>query len=757
MNKIFSDLKDTNMIAKSTLSLVIPVLRGPPNRLHYISRLKTYTKQYCAFLGITDSTICDNVIKKCIQDVDDFEDENFDLNHFNIKNNNIVDQESCAKAWGSSVQNQVNEIVKSAKLRHLLYKLKGPPDDPNDPNDRVDYHDTKAWINHIVPDKLKDSVSQRLNHEFDNVKTVADHDDCKKYNIHDRECSLDIYNDLIIDNNIDKIIPIQKYIQDLPIEDELLDPNDSITLIKKFFNINIPAEESHIKLTDILSVNQIELKYKSIQLEQQRRVDGVYGDRTSAQITQYGKIQRYIDNLLKTVDVHERKQFLNIINWLAYWQQYHLPLFGTVFYSTNNLSPSDRIKFHNLTQEYEQLLQLRGGVNVDNQILNFYPNLMGVNQHNLIKKLIQTIFILDDREYNYSNIILTDYKSIMTNNQHTSYILRMFTRMIPFLRETSYTIELNDYIIHTAHDHIKDIFKDIAITTGTETQSKYNIITLEDVEGLFNQIRYSNISSSIQTQIINGILQLLKIEFKIDPNNYKNEIISKAIIKREYYRTIAQISDDEKELLKLSYQLQNMRILEEQTDLLEVQFPIGDFPIIFPMQKVLFLIRNETNLDKILAFYQALKNDDVTTSIGDLTNIIHYFLEILKERGITIENEGDIIEFVRTTNSFDKKLVKTARILQILGSVEHDGIVSGVSEYLDPTNHIPNIDNITISIPTREGNQETIQNYLKTLNIQKKSISHSVSNLKKIKLQLSKYAEIQDFLRLVRKHYYYLQ
>jgi len=131
--------------------------------------IKKIVNTHCAKLGIFDEDICDNITKKCILNEDNF--ENFvesDRKKLKITENNIENQDICSKAWGNSIRQQVDEIIKSLHLRRLLLKQ----NIKNSSNLDKSYLKTTDWINHVVPENLKSHIiDQYKDKAFENIKS----------------------------------------------------------------------------------------------------------------------------------------------------------------------------------------------------------------------------------------------------------------------------------------------------------------------------------------------------------------------------------------------------------------------------------------------------------------------------------------------------------------------------------------------------------------------------------------------------------
>ena len=311
-------------------------------------------------------------------------------------------------------------------------------------------------------------------------------------------------------------------------------------------------------------------------------------------------------------------------------------------------------------------------------------------------------------------------------------------------------IELNDFIVH--NEEYNKIFADIAKKTGTEYENQHILITADSIDRLFHKINNSNATESVKKEIKDGILKLLEVQFEIKIKNYKDykkDIINEVIIKKEYFKTIATIDKDDVELLKLSYDIFHLNQVRNQSKQLESElpFPFSVFPYIAPMQKVLFLISNETDMDRAYAFYQAIKDDDVKTSIGKLNNIISYYFEYLDKQNVNIVNKDEIQKLIRDVNIFDKKLVKIARSLQILTAIDENSNHKTFTIDLNDDSKI-NIKKGYVS------SSPLTKKYLEEIKQKQGTVNDVMSQLEKIENELYSYSELMNFLKLMQKHYY---
>lgn len=654
---------------------------------NYINMMQNYTKAHCVKLGITDPEICDNITKKCIQNEDNY--KNFKKEKFDIKTNNIENQELCEKAWGKSIKQQVNEIIKSSKLRHLLLNTK------NITNANASYLNTADWMNHIVPDKLKDNVSTKLDHDYSpiNLSTAMRN--------------------------------LLKYRQDIPIENMLLTMDDSKDYITNEFNINKTLLKDH-NITQLISTAHIDQKRKQLTTEDARIK---------------------LDQNLKFLRKYDDQTYPDIIEWLVYWQSYQIPLFSTILLEATN--DDFKIELNKLIKKYNEFVIQESQYihrhekidtsKLEDTINQIYIDLLSsgtVSSGSVSsslqpsrKKLIQILFNLTDLQYQYNIEILNEYNKIITKKN----------------TKKEQMIDLNDFIVYRKY---KDKFADIARTTGTENKSKYPLITVEKVEDLIYRINEYNTSETIKSELKRGILKLLESALDFEITDYKNDLISDVIIKKEYFKTIATINPNDVALLKLAYDIHHLKLIEDQSKQLEIKFPFGLFPLVTPMQKVLFLISNETDMDKAYAFYQAIKDDEVQTSVGDLNNIIQYYLEYLHSQGIKVDNEQEIKAKIKDIKTFNKELVQIARSLQILAAID-----SGRNATINVSK-----DSLEIRDTTHPKIKETDnlihQEYINSLDLNKKTLTDVISHLDTIKKQLYSYSEIMDFLKLIQKHYY---
>lgn len=705
MKDLITELKDSYSIPNIVKQLQKTDKLLPFIYEEYTGNIERLTNEHCVKLGITDPDICDNITKKCIQNEDNY--ENFKKEKFDITKNNIENQEICEKAWGKSIKQQINQIIKSSKLRHLLHKsIKNI--DLDKP-----YLNTADWMNHIVPDKLKEPVLSMLGYDYSSI------------------------------SKDEEMINLLKYRQDIPIEDMLLTMDKSIEYIMNEFNINKDLLKHH-KITDLISIAHINQKYNQIikknKLDQlqifnklendlQTPQNRITYDTIAAQLSKDESTK--LDKNLNLLRKYDRQTYTNIIEWLVYWQSYKIPLFPTIL--LDKIDGKDKQQLEELIKKHNEVVKQTSShlsLDIFQQLYIDLLQPIGTTVTSLKssrEKLIQLVFNLNSNQFINNKEILQEYYKINKKNDGNEKM-----------------INLNNFIV--ANPSYKDKFTEIAKNTGTDNKSNYPLITVEKVDDLIYSIREYNISTPIKNVLIHGILKLLALEFDIDIRfqNYKKDLISEVIIKKEYFKTIAKIHPNDVQLLKLSYDIHHLKLIESQSQKLEATFPFGLFPMVTPMQKVLFLISNETDMDKAYAFYQAIKDDEVQTSVGDLKNIIQYYLEYLHSQGITVVNESDIKAKIKEITTFNKELVQIARSLQILTAVDRNQNAS----ITIPTGDT--MSDIKVGVP-----QSSItEHYLKEIKKKKGSLTDVISQLKPIQIQLYKYSEIMDFLKLIQKHYY---
>ena len=198
---------------------------------------------------------------------------------------------------------------------------------------------------------------------------------------------------------------------------------------------------------------------------------------------------------------------------------------------------------------------------------------------------------------------------------------------------------------------------------------------------------------------------------------------------------------------------------------IEITFPIGHFPVIMPMQKVLFLSKKFSKQEKLIAFHNAIKNQEIHTPIYELCNIIGYYLEVLKDK-IKPSDKSQIFDFLKKTKEFDGKIVKIARTLQILAGTDDsvktfNGVISYMGLDFPKTSANPtmtpstNINQIQVNMisSTTIPNAVKIKEYLRKLDKNKLTEKQIIDNLKKIIRKISNYKEVVELHNLVRKHY----
>ena len=648
------------------------------------NKIKKIVNTHCAKLGIFDEDICDNITKKCILNEDNFENfEKSDINKLNITKNNIENQDICSKAWGNSIRQQVDEIINSLNIRRLLLKK----NIKNKKNLDNTYLKTTDWIDHVVPENLKPHIIDRYGDKaFENIKS----------------------------DESDKLLSERlKFIKGNKLERSLIDAENLEKISKKIISDNLNIKLQYLddyELKYLFSNDHIKLKKYEL-------------NRKKEELNKF-------NISLQLIKSKHNINFVDIIEWLVYWQSPNtttLPIFDIIFIDDDSKIPE---KFKDTDMKMIKSSK------------QFYIDLLCNNQTStptltdFRKKLLQIIFYLTSEEYNQNKGISKRYleiNSIPDNPQNKSKKM----------------IELNDFIVHDKT--YKDIFTSIAKKTGTEYEDKHILITADKIDRLFHKINNCNATENIKSEIKYGILKLLEVQFEIkikDYNDYKKYIINEVIIKKEYFKTIATIDQNDVELLKLSYDIFHLNQVRNQSKKLESElpFPFSVFPYIAPMQKVLFLISNETDMDRAYAFYQAIKEDDVKTSIGELNNIISYYLEYLDKQNIQIKNKDKIQKLIRDVNIFDKKLVKIARSLQILTAIDKDSKDKFTIGLDDKSK-------IDIKVGDTQSSPLT-KEYLEEIKQKQGTVNDVMSQLKKIENELYNYSELMNFLKLMQKHYY---
>jgi len=714
MNKFNFYKTLNNLLEKKTPLTYSSTTSSPkPNFSSAIPDNNTKDIKTCIKLGILDPDLCKNISKSChnLDNIRELDQESL---------SEISDEDKCELAWGKSKQEQVFNVALAAKFRQLLYKLKNITIESQ-------YLDTYKWMKSTIPEKLRDHVTAVSTNEL----SVPDNDICKNLNIKSENCDQFVHEYDKIKNNFNKITssPINSpnsktlrsiivsflikfkdvfinflpFLSSLDYETKMFISED----VKEFLRYIFLIKDNSTPLTHILSINDFNILRNEM-------CESVQNDNS---LDKYNKnINLFMMNLKYIkfyLEKDESNKINNIIDWLIYWQKD-----SDVF--QNNYTP----------------------LFVDNDDLNNdFSNYFYDDNYKLNEIIIQKIFLLTEQQYEFSKKIQNEYNRIMkitdTNQK---------------------TLELNSLIMNH-----KTEFETIAINFKREADEKYNMLTKDSIEDIFTKIKMKDIPESIQNKLILGISKIIKEIFNIDD---LHNMIDEKTITDEYYRPIVTISPDEVELLNLSFQLQNLRLLKTESEKIEITFPIGHFPVIMPMQKVLFLSKKFSKQEKLIAFHNAIKNQEIHTPIYELCNIIGYYLEVLKDK-IKPDDKKKIMDFLKKTKIFDNKIVKIARTLQILaGTNDEVKDINGVITYMGldlpktsanptitPSTNINQIEVNMKSSTTTTPNADKIKEYLRELDKHKQTSAQIIASLKKTIRKISNYKEVVELHNLVRKHY----
>ena len=385
--------------------------------------------------------------------------------------------------------------------------------------------------------------------------------------------------------------------------------------------------------------------------------------------------------------------------------------------------------------------------------------------------LFQKIFKLTNDDLDDSILIISKYNTIITSSSTSDRKFQLNNFIVSGLYPDGATTTVDK------QTKLKNIFKTIATLPYGDRLNRPNddiemiILTKEIVQDLFNNIEYYG---GVNKKRIKDFINVLWKNTVGDELNIEN-LLSESIIKEEYNKILAKISTEESELLRLSWNLQNMDLIKKynpDSSIMPSKYKLelagtyhGAFPFIAPLQKATFLIKNNGDVNKISAFYRILNNEEMHTTMSDLIQIINFYIEYITKTktnpdhpnktnitvNVTPKNTLNELNRIKKTiadiTDYELKLksyFEYARKLMITSGSTTAGVT--INKIYQEQDILQNITDM-IQAPTKRELTQQIKARLKTY----ESLHDGLGEILTI---LKKDVHFQDFQKIVYQHYF---